>query len=216
MAQAKNTKQKVIDGYIDHVLMHGQRPVSVYAFCKSIGIKEKDFYEYFGNLEGIDKSIWEKFFDDTHNKLLAEKVYEEYSVREKLLAFYYTLFEVLKEYRSYVMFTVERHKKYGPLATYLKGFRGKFEEYVKNLVKAGVESEEIEDRKLLTDKYYRGFWIQLLFVMDFWCRDSSAKFEKTDAAIEKAVNLSFELLGKNPIDSIFDFGKFIFQNRASV
>jgi hypothetical protein len=48
------------------------------------------------------------------------------------------------------------------------------------------------------------------FVIGFWIKDNSQGFEKTDAAIEKAVNLSFDLLGKNIADSAFDFAKFVF------
>jgi len=31
--------------------------------------------------------------------------------------------------------------------------------------------------------------------------------------IEKTVNTAFDLLGRSPLDSLFDLGKFIFQNR---
>ena len=40
----------------------------------------------------------------------------------------------------------------------------------------------------------------------------SKSFEKTDAAIEKSVNLIMELMGKSALDSMFDLGKFLFQN----
>jgi hypothetical protein len=33
----------------------------------------------------------------------------------------------------------------------------------------------------------------------------------TDAAIEKSVNLAFKLISDNALDSMIDFGKFIFQ-----
>jgi len=55
--------------------------------------------------------------------------------------------------------------------------------------------------------------LQLLFVIGFWIKDDSIAFEKTDAAIEKAVNLSFDLMGKGPLDAMLDFGKFLYQNK---
>jgi hypothetical protein len=58
-----------------------------------------------------------------------------------------------------------------------------------------------------------GLWIQTLFILQFWANDDSKEFEKTDAAIEKAVNVAYDLMGKSPLDSMFDFAKFIFQNR---
>jgi hypothetical protein len=39
-----------------------------------------------------------------------------------------------------------------------------------------------------------------------------ANFEKTDAAIEKSVNLAFDLIGKGILDNALDFGKFLYQN----
>ncbi len=54
-----------------------------------------------------------------------------------------------------------------------------------------------------------GFWVQALFVLKYWIEDSSINFEMTDAAIEKAVNLSFQLMHSNTLDSLLDFGKFI-------
>jgi hypothetical protein len=49
--------------------------------------------------------------------------------------------------------------------------------------------------------------------MDFWIKDNSKGFEATDAAIEKSVNLGFDLVGPGPLDSIIDFGRFLISQR---
>ena len=77
----------------------------------------------------------------------------------------------------------------------------------------GKETEEIMDRPIIGDRYSEGLWIQTLFILQFWANDESKDFEKTDAAIEKAVNVAYDLMGKSPLDSMFDFAKFLFQNR---
>ena len=41
---------------------------------------------------------------------------------------------------------------------------------------------------------------------------SEQEFEKTDEAVEKVVNLSFDLIGKGAVDSMLDFAKFMYQN----
>ena len=41
--------------------------------------------------------------------------------------------------------------------------------------------------------------------------DSSPRFEKTDMAIEKSVNTIFDLFDNTPLDSIVDFGKFLYK-----
>jgi hypothetical protein len=43
--------------------------------------------------------------------------------------------------------------------------------------------------------------------------DESPAFEKTDIYIEKSVKATFELMNIAPIDSIIDFGKFIFKEK---
>ncbi len=81
------------------------------------------------------------------------------------------------------------------------------------MVEEGISGQEISSRSRLSDTYDRLFWYQFLFLLNFWKKDRSKAFEKTDAAIEKSVNLSFDLIEKNAIDSALDFGKFMFQNR---
>jgi hypothetical protein len=52
------------------------------------------------------------------------------------------------------------------------------------------------------------------FILLFWKEDDSAGFEKTDAAVEKSVNLAFDLIGKGAVDSAIDFAKFLYQNKS--
>jgi Tetracyclin repressor-like, C-terminal domain len=53
---------------------------------------------------------------------------------------------------------------------------------------------------------------QFLFITRFWADDSSDGFEKSDEAIEKGVNLTFDLMARSPLDSLVDYGKFIARN----
>jgi hypothetical protein len=76
-----------------------------------------------------------------------------------------------------------------------------------------METGEVADRKFLNAQYARAVWAQLYWLVQFWIKDDSKEFETTDAAIEKAVNLSLELVRPGPVDSIIDFAKFVFQNR---
>ena len=45
--------------------------------------------------------------------------------------------------------------------------------------------------------------------MGFFAKDDTVNFERTDAAVEKAVTLSFDLVGRNTLDSAFDFVRFL-------
>ncbi len=74
-----------------------------------------------------------------------------------------------------------------------------------------IDKKEINYRKYISDKYKQGIWLQTLFVLNYWVNDNSENFEMTDAAIEKAVNLSFKLFGDTVLDNVIDFGKFMMQ-----
>ena len=67
---------------------------------------------------------------------------------------------------------------------------------------------------MLEDNYGRIFLRQLQFILLFFVRDESANFERTDAAVEKAVTLSFDLVGRNTLDSAFDFGRFLLHKHS--
>lgn len=215
MAQQKgqNMKKKILNSFLDYYLEHGKHPSSVFKFAKELGIKEQDFYQYFGSFRGIEKSIWKELMTDTIESLHKDKAYNQYGIREKLLAFYYTHLEHLSQQRSFILLSSKDVKLNTGEPYFLREYRQIFFEFVRGLIDAGLESGEIANRKYISDHYEKGFWLQLLFILQFWIKDDSASFEQTDAAIEKAVNLSFDLIGKGPIESMVDFAKFIYQNR---
>ena len=202
-------KQQILEAYKKHFLINGQKPVSVYAFCESIGQSESDFYKCFNCLEAIEKEIWLDIFLNTKNQLEADETYRNYSAKEKLLAFYFLWVQKLKENRSFVLLQRDKLTLSELRHDTLESFRKAFLDYVGNLVKLGYDSREIKERKFISDKYAYGFWLQALFVLKYWVDDTSENFEMTDAAIEKAVDLSFRLISDNTLDSLIDFGKFI-------
>jgi hypothetical protein len=202
-------KHQILEAYKKHWLENGQKPVSVYSFCKSIDGNEAEFYNFYNSLEAIDKDIWLDLFRSTLAQLENDEIYKNYSAKEKLLAFYFLWVQKLKENRSYILLQKEKFKISDLKNDTLETFRQAFFEYTANLVKIGYETREIKERKYISDKYAHGFWLQALFVLNYWTTDTSTNFEMTDAAIEKAVDVSFKLISDNTLDSLIDFGKFI-------
>lgn len=209
----ENLKKKIEKAYIRHLLVHGKSPSSVFIFMEGLGEEEGVFYDHYASFRSLDNSLWGEFMEETLNKVKNEEVYAEYSAREKLLSFYFTLIEVLKQKRSYVVYTFEASvsKRSFPPMPFLKHFKEKFEGYANELIMDGTTSGELQDRPIIGKKYADILWGQLIMVLKFWVKDDSAGFEKTDTAIEKAVHLSFDLMGNNVFDSAFDFAKFLFQ-----
>lgn len=201
------------NAYIQYWLENGKRPVSVYAFCQQLNATETDFYDSYASFDALEKDIWRAVLQETLDRLKGDQTYLAYSVREKLLAFYFLWVQQLREKRSYFLLQREKYLVPGPHLHQLDAFRDDFYEYIRGLIKEGQESGEIRERKFISDQYVHGFWIQAQFVLRYWLKDDSDRFEMTDAAIEKAVNLSFQLIGDHTIDSIIDFGKFMFARK---
>lgn len=207
------TGARIRTAYVEYVLTQGQRPASVYKFCLDLGIKEEAFYSHYGSFDGLEKQIWKGFIDKTITRLRADEAFAEFSTREKILAFYYTLLEELKNNRSYVLYQLEHSRKLELIPDYIKGFKTEFETFFETLLNEGKGNGEIATRPLLDKRYPQLFWMHLGFILIFWKEDDSPGFEKTDAAVEKSVNLAFDLIGKGAVDSAMDFAKFLYQNK---
>lgn len=206
-------KKDIREAYLKYWLENGKRPVSVYTFAQQLSITESAFYDFYASFDAIEKDFWKAIFEETLEKLNADETYRNYSAREKLLAFYFLWVQELKANRSYILLQKEKYLAPGLHLDRLESFRIAFFDYIHELTKEGYQTGEIKERKYISDQYVHGFWVQALFVLRYWINDDSERFEMTDAAIEKAVNLSFQLISTNTIDSIIDFGKFVFTKK---
>ncbi len=210
----QDLKSRIIAEYQEYLLVNGTNPASVYAFCKHLEINEAEFYQYFSDFDQIAAHFWTHLFQSSLKRLEQTEEWPDFTTRERLLSFYFSFFEALKSHRSYatlILAQVNIAKPKG--AQELSEFKKDFKNWSKEILAEGQQKEEIAGRSKLNDIYDDLFWIQCLFLLDFWRKDRSIGFESTDEAIEKSVNLAFDLIEKNALDSAFDFGKFIFQNR---
>lgn len=206
-------KNEIRDAYEKYWLENGKRPVSVYTFVQQLGLSEAEFYERYASFEAVEKDIWRAIFEETLERLKADETYRAYGVREKLLAFYFLWVQELRGHRSYILLQRERVLVPGTHLDKLESFRLSFYDYIRELIKEGYQTGEVKERKFISDQYVHGFWAQALFVLRYWIKDDSERFEMTDAAIEKAVNLSFQLISSGTLDSIVDLGKFMFARK---
>lgn len=209
---AKNaSSEMIITAYQEHVLMEGKQPSTVFRFCRDIGIQEADFYKVAGSFEALEKLIWSGYMEKTIARLEGDADYANFSAREKMLAFYFTLAEELKSNRSFCVLLLNRHPKLEVVPGFLKTFKSRFETFVDSVLNDGKTKGEVAERPYLDKRYPQLFWVHLALLLMFWKGDDSAGFEKTDAFIEKSVNLAFDLIGKGAVDTAIDFGKFLYQ-----
>ena len=198
--------------YIDYVLTNGEAPKSVYNFAKSLKISESDFYKIYSSFSMIEKKVWEDLTLQTLIKIKEQEVWTQYSSREKMLSFFYSYIELLKTQRSFIIYTLKNHPKRLTTPDVLSDVKPLFENFAEDIINEGIDSGELTERKFISKHYKDALWIQFAFIINFWIDDDSAAFEKTDEAIERGINVSFDLFKKSPLDNLFEYGKFLSRN----
>jgi len=206
------TIESIRTAYIDYVLTEGHEPKSVYIFAKQNDITEEEFYHFYGSFEAVEQDIWGDIAKKTVTEIKGQEVWPQYSSREKALSFFYSFFELLKSSRSFAVYSLKNHQAVFSSPRVLDQLKQVFENFADEILKEGLESSELADRKFFSKRYKDALWVQFGFVLNFWINDNSAGFEKTDEAIEKGVNVTFDLFQRSPIDNLFEYGKFLAKN----
>jgi hypothetical protein len=206
------TTESIQKAYIDFVLTEGEQPKSVYVFAKKNKMAEEEFYRFFGSFDAIEQSVWTDLANKAFIEIKEQEIWAQYSAREKALSFFYSFFELLKSSRSFAVYSIKKQPRTLSSPRVLDGLKDVFEAFAENILNEGIETAELSDRKFFSKRYKDALWIQFGFVLNFWINDNSAGFEKTDEAIEKGVNVTFDLFQRSPIDNLFEYGKFLAKN----
>ncbi|XOV91371.1 MAG: TetR family transcriptional regulator C-terminal domain-containing protein [Bacteroidota bacterium] len=208
-------KVEIIKAYMEYLLKNHKQPESMYQFAGILGMKESEVYKHFASFTAIEQTIFESFFEHAISLLLKDKSYNDYDAKNKLLSFYYTFFEILKENRSYVIYSLEKR----PWNEVLKNLKKLHTHFIKYIDCIGLETINLQNEDLNRIKQ-KGLneiaWSQLLATLKYWLEDDSAGFEKTDLFIEKSLKASFELINTEPLDSVIDLTKFLFREKFSM
>ncbi|NCT18950.1 MAG: heat-shock protein [Flavobacteriaceae bacterium CG_4_8_14_3_um_filter_34_10] len=211
----KITQQYVIDMYINYVLDQEQAPKSVYKFARDNGFSEAEFYQFFGSFDGLKAAIWTTFFEMTMDLAHKNKNYESNTNQEKMLTFFFTFFELLTANRSYVLFTLKEHTEILKNMQQLSGLRKKIKVFATDLIENKNDEKQLKILKQPAIIFSEGAWLQTIFILKFWMDDNSPAFEKTDLVIEKSVRAIFEVFATSPIESVIDFGKFLWKEKMA-
>ncbi len=210
-AAKKITKESITEAYMNYVLEHEREPKSVYKFAKEHNMSEADFYNFFGSFRGLKQDIWNSFFNNTIDVISKADGYADYSSREKMLIFFYTMFEVLSANRSYVLYVLGESNDMTKYMNELNSLRRNIKSFATELIQVDNDDRQIRYLKRNESVYSEGAWLQFIFLLKFWINDTSAGFEKTDIAIEKSVNTIFDVFDNTPLEKVLDFGKFLYK-----
>lgn len=206
------TQEQIKKGYIDYVLTNDEQPKSVYSFVKKLKITEAEFYAFYASFDSIEKNIWFGLTVEAIDEVKKQELWEQYSSREKMLSFFYSYVELLKSQRSFVIYSLKKQPKKLGTPAILSGVKPIFENFAEEIINDGLASGELADRKFFAKRYKDALWVQYAFILNFWIEDDSNGFEKTDEAIERGIQVTFDLFQRSPIDNLFEYGKFLTQN----
>jgi hypothetical protein len=214
MAKKKATtldQDSIVSMYTDYCLSHGKKPSSVYDFAKKNEFEEQEFYKFFSSFEQIENHYFSIMFNVTIDIVTANKDYNNYEASQKLSSFYFTFFEMATANRSFVKYLLEGEKIPLKNVSKLKELRSDFLSYIKTILEAPMKSDSRRIENVQNRIIHEGAWLQFMSIMAYWLRDVSPSFEKTDVFIEKSVKASFDIVYNVPIESIVDFGKFLWK-----
>jgi hypothetical protein len=206
------TADEIKEAYIDYVLTHNEQPKSVYVFAKQLNTTEQEFYNYFPSFIAIEKGVWSGLTTQALTELQQQEVWPNYTSREKVLAFFYAFVELLKTRRSFAIYSLKKHSSKLSSPEVLDDTKTVFENFAETVITQGLASKELADRKFFAKRYKDALWVQFGIIINFWINDNSTGFEKTDEAIERGINVTFDLFQRSPLDNIFEYGKFITRN----
>lgn len=168
-------------------------------------ITEKQFEEFFGNVEEVGRKAWSDYLTEIQKQTESSETYQSYGARERMIAYFFSLFEILAPDRAFVDVTHCDEKL-------TSEYRSAFKAHMKTLVQDGIEGGELLDRFSLAAYYPDILWGLHQQLVHFWLHDSSDDYTATERAIEIYSKVPLELMGHNLFDSLVESVRFSFEN----
>lgn len=212
--QTPFTQEKIFELYGDYLLNHGERPKNVYLFAKENGFEEKEFYHFFSGFDQIEKEMLDHLFRKSLELAAEVNSSPEILTKEKLLNVYFIFFENLTMNRSLVLSILGTTKAQEIRA--LQNLRETHRRFVATLdfnEWEMIEKAKQDIRRFNEKARQETLWLHLVSAIDFWKRDTSPDFEKTDIFIEKTIDTGFELIENEPLRKVIDLGKFLWKEK---
>ncbi len=209
------SRDRILTSYVEHVLEHGQPPVSVWKFAQTLQIPEREFFEQFASFPAVEGEVWKSRVDATVAAVQNGPEWEGFNARQRMLTFLFGFFAAALDYRSFFLARFPCPSARISRRTTLEPMKHRFQSFAGGVLKRGVETGEIPDRGPLGQAYPLALTQLFLGSIDFWTRDQSPRFERTDAFIEKSTSLALDLLGRSAFDSGADLVRFFTQRGSA-
>ena len=202
------TRTRIVEAYTNHLREHGTPPHTVHAFCKSLNLSERDFFQEFAFLESVESAIWGDWISGLAAKVSSGAEWKDFSARHRYLTFLFAFTESSLDWRSLML---TRFSHLAPVGSppFLKAFEEHFKTFAADIISHGISTGEIASRGPLQALYPAVLYIHFRAVISFLHKDESQRFERTDAFIEKTVAFAFDVIRTQAIDSAFDLARFL-------
>ena len=206
------TEEKIFELYGDYLLNYAERPKNIYRFAKENKFEEIDFYNHFSSFEQIEKLMLVNLFNKSVELASEVNNSDEVISKEKLLNVYFIFFENMTMNRSLVLMILGNDQLHA--AKILNQLKETHRDFIKTL---DFNDWNIIEKSKDTIKNFHekareeALWLHLVSAIEFWKKDTSPSFEKTDVYIEKTIDTGFELMDNEPLRKVLDLGKFLFK-----
>lgn len=192
----------IVNEYRQFVLNHKKLPKSITDLTEQIDLVD--------SVKDIERNIWKEYAEKTLEQCVRDPAFGEYIAREKMFAYVFALLQNMSRDEGQILLQIPYTYQFwtSPL---LESFKLEFFLFVKVLIEEGQERGEIQKRPFINKAYPELFWNTMLAIFIFWTKDTSAHKEQTDVAVEKWVNLLFDTIAPNALDSALDLAQFMFK-----
>lgn len=211
MADHKFSANDWINAYKEYALENGELVASMKHLIQYKGKPYIEFRTHFEDLEALETMIIKNYFQSALHQLSEDENKHNLSGKEQQLAFLYLLIEaveddeiflelILKAKSKNVAFMLNIQKSLKTLElewSKLKGWRPDF-----------IDKYDINPKQTI-------FVNHALSCIWFYLKDKSEDKQDTDAYIEKTTDLMFKVTDTSTLQSMLDFGKFMYSRKDS-
>lgn len=185
---------QVLSDFVSSTEQTGSLPNSLSEFAKNQNYDLYQISKQYDSIQNLEQSIYQYFFEQTQNLLNQDPNYAEYETKDRILALYFTLFELFNANQIYIRLSLNNGLGLIQHRAKLKGLKSRFENYIHQLVQPLLPSLlPASLQQLLISPVSEAMWLQFLSILGFWLQDTSGEHERTDVLIEKSIAASFEI-----------------------
>ena len=155
---------------------------------------------------------WLSIIEKTRELINSDESFEEQSVKDKILSFYYYYLDIIADHRHFISRQLLDKPNPVKLHFQMSDYRSSFERLFEPMVDEAIKERLIKGILILSPAYRKFFWLQHLFILRFWVTDESMDQDNTVALVEKSQKSTFDFMGNLEWKSSIDFWKFVIQN----